>query len=423
MSDNFQDFQLKIDDNSDSFFYSVYLAIEVQAPVVDRENIQTLFGETLFFDKSKYDSINKNTKKTNDLEIVNRVKAMQTKINIYRSYAFKPILDVLHQVGANQEIPEEEMQGLFANYQRLVQPQINKLVSKPSDKNNQTKDLITCETPEILKNNANIIAQLFEHYNSDIWVDEDDIYEFEKNFNERNDKNQIKILKRNNNGDIELFKNHDGDTFFPTGDPTFIVLQVFDENNPSNIISYKLIVTMINATKRNPTICTKYQLQKGVGSLCELPQKYKDSLLAYLASLQTSNQQKEESKQKLINHILNREPITPSVYASAEKIKEEIGSETTESSESKSVSNFSETSEHANQLFFNNLMQLKSFEASLENKQTVNPNLICEDKELKALLYDKTPNKPGLLGGSRKSRKMRVCGAVTKKTKKRKSIS
>lgn len=394
------DIAINITEDADSFFRSVYLAIGANAPVIDDMNVPLSFGESLFSRKE---------------DNVGKMDLMKQAVQGLREHAFKLILELLRKIDAS----DQEDSSLFNEYVQLIGPQITKLSAQPTEANNEVVKELTCGNAAELKTKVAHIIEIFLINNS-IWVDGNDIFEFEKNYNATNDKNQIKILKQNgeNNELMELFKNDKGDAFFPSGDPIFFILRV------QGGINYKLIVT-----KPARKYCAKYAIKQGSAGLCALPANYKNALTSYLTTLKPSNATETEKLRKFANHVQNGSPITPTIFATKEELAEEIGSSTASvSDERESVSNFSDESAHKEGLTFASLIGMTSFTDSLKAKMlTVPPpapvpGTICNDSDLKRALENKTLNPTGLLGGkSRPSKKRRSSKLTIKRTKKRRN--
>jgi hypothetical protein len=237
------------------------------------------------------------------------------------------------------------------------------------------------------------------------------IYEFETNYNGKNENknNQIKILIKKGE-DVNVLVNGTGETYCPTSDPTFVVLQKDSANH------YDLVVT-----KGVRTYCTAYVQQ--FGKKCPLPPQYKDPLLKNLKGMHDKKGSPELLR--LIEHVEKGTPIVESAYnpVPPEKLVEEIGLETPSVSDASSVSNFSDEPEHVNASLFNTLIALPSFFNSIvpnNGLPTKTTTIMCDNEKFKQVLDNVTPSTNGLLGGASKSRfsKKRGASKSAKRTKK-----
>lgn len=231
-----------------------------------------------------------------------------------------------------------------------------------------------------------------------IQVDDNDVFEFETNYNNANNNKQIKLLKKTGET-IEVFQNNRGETYIPTKDPSFIILQVSDDN-------YSLLVT-INGRH----YCSKYSIETTTGK-CTLSDKYRVSLLT---SLQAMDATTNNNIAALIAHVNKKSRVTPSIFATKEEIEEAVGVETPEPSEVASVSNYSDSSEHIGRVAFDTLIKMKHFTVITR----IEPTSICTDPRFKPMLENKIPNPTSLLGGSKAHSKKRGARKSVKQTKKR----
>jgi hypothetical protein len=291
-------------------------------------------------------------------------------------------------------------------------PNTNKLLGNKNREVVKIKNSLTYANFNEVKENVEKIKAIFE--GDYIWPGEEDIYEFEKNYNIANPKMQIKILKKRLlKNTLTLFKN--GERYINSSafeyDPTFVVLKSLNDG-----IFHKLVVTVLKGNE----VCKKYKLKQIRGG-CALPENYKKMLLDGLVDLKTPNPKNDELLEKFFNYIKVGKPVVKPHVASAEELKEEIGSETTVRSDIPSESNYSETSEHVAGNLFNALIDLPSFEESFKTKRIKVENTICGDQGLKLLIEDKTPSKTGLLGGANPRVSVKNRGKKTnKRTKKQK---
>jgi hypothetical protein len=277
------------------------------------------------------------------------------------------------------------------------------------------------KTNQIFLDDKEKMAQMAGHikeYKSkksdeNVIYDIDDIYEFETNYNGKNENknNQIKILIKNGDDVNVLVNGTTGETYCPISDPTFVVLQKQDGAN-----HYDLVVT-----KGDRTYCRAYVHQ--FGKKCPLPPQYKDPLLKNLKEMYKTKSSPE--LQRLIEHIEKRKPIVVSDFNPATKAELDVvaGFETPSVSDASSVSNYSEDSEHVNALLFNALIALPSFFDSIVPNNvlpTKTTTIMCDNEKFKQALDNVTPSTNGLLGGTSKSRfsKKRGASKSAKRTKK-----
>jgi len=230
-----------------------------------------------------------------------------------------------------------------------------------------------------------------------ITVDGNYIFEFEKNYNANNNK-QIKLLKKTGET-IEVFQNNRGETYIPTKDPSFIILQVSDDN-------YSLLVTI---NRRH--YCSNYSIETTTGK-CPLSDKYRESLLT---SLQAMDATTNNNIAVLIAHVNKKSRVTPSIFVTEEEIEGAVGLGTPEPSEVASVSNYSESSEHISRVAFDELIKMKHFTVITR----IEPTSICTDPRFKPMLENKIQNLTSLLGGSKSYSKKRGARKSVKQTKKR----
>ena len=406
MSDESKGIALLIEDDAESFFRFFYLAINTNAPELDITNIDKKFThEHFFYSQNEYDALSKNEK----TKLTENLNLMYAAITKYRGYAFKPIREFLTQITKSKLKTKEEEDILFNTYKELVKPYITELNKTPNEPNKKTINILTRDGFTDLKNNADNINNVFNY--DLISPDDNDIYEFEKNYNKENPTNQITILKQSSSGhELELFKNLNGDVNLPTNDnnPTFVIFRSYGNGN------YKLVVTI-----EEKRVCKRYKLTTGRG-WCALPEYYKNSLLNELNKLKTAKPAQSTVIEKIVKYISNGKPYGNPDAASAEELNAEIGSQTDASSDVPSGSNYSDTSEHLRGVLFNTLITLPSFDDSLKQKVSKTVISICDDQELKGEMEDKTPSKTGLLGGgnTRPSKKKRS-RVINKRTKKR----
>ena len=395
---------LHIEYDVNSFFYSIYLAIHENSPELNRDNISKAFTSYLFHTTDEYANSPKKEKQKMDEDI----RGLYVSTSKYRSYAFKPINDFLSKITKKQK-SEEEKKTLFDEYNKLVNPYLTELAETPNEVNNEIIRSLTYNKFDDLKNAITTVKD--DVFGDRMWPTDNDVCEFEKNYNKDNPTKQIKILKQNQTGDkLELFKNQDGETNLQINEHglTFVVLRSYGNGN------YKLVVTL-----NGEDICKKYKLSGGRG-LCILPENYKAMLLKELNKLKTSKPDQTAIISNFISYIEGK-PLSKPGAASKEELHELLGSETATNSDIASASNYSDSSEHQKEVFFKNLIGMVSFDDSLKDSSVKINGTICDDPGLKKALDDKTPNKNGLLGGTKhRSSKKNRFAKINKQTKKRK---